>query len=497
MALARVATFASVGAATLGAALWLRSLGIFSAAAALLAVRASAFLAAPSPAAFGFDLEPLTVLLAVPAAALPQLAWDPLAPALVSAVAATFCAWWLVGALGAAGLGLGPALLLAVAAVAHPVFLYAAASGSGGVIATALLVASLRLFRSWQRSGETRPLLVSAFALALAGLARYQFFVVGFAIAALVWLGPSVLPGRADRGQDEVEHPLPREGSPRARVGMDERPAFAIAYAAAVGGVLGLWLVGAGLFTGDPLSFVAASAAALGAPPTPGAPLHVLVVMLPALVLAAVAAFRRRALAPALGVGVVCAAALAASAVSGSRISLDAVVPLVPLTALLIGELLPSPSAARAAIASLAAAALVGTGAAALALSDDWGEGHAALARALSGGSVVMWSGEREAAAFVRASGASVSLDERVNSAVALLLGGVARPLGPSSGALPETALVLVRTPTGRGQSDRIAARWPTLYAGGAPWATAAGKWPVSGEAAEYRLYSVRAVSGR
>lgn len=485
---------AIVGVGGVGAALalWLRSLGVFSAGAAMIALRSSAvpFGEPPSLGAIGFDVPPLPVLLAMPMAAVPALRWEPLAAVAVSVAAAAVAAVWLNGALRAMGLGLAVAGVIALASALHPVWLYASASGSGSVLAAALLVAALRLQRRWQGTGDVLALIASSFAIALAGLARYDLFIGGWAIALLVARGPRVDPD-----------------GPR-----DERFAFGVAYAAAVTGALGLWVVTTGAFTGDVLAFIAGSNAVQAAPPSAQPPLHALLIMIPALATAAVAALMRRGTAAATVVLAVSASTLGASIVSVSPLSLDAVVPLIPVTALLVGEIVAARAALRPLLA-LALPALVGSGALSLSMSSDWGEGHRVTVDAIAGRARPMWTGERDLAAHVRASGGRIVVDDRTDGVVALLLSdaragaGLARVRiltvestparsGRAVGA-PDADLVLVRTPTGRGSAHRVASVWPTLYGGGAPWARLAGSWPVSGEPAEYRLYAVRAVSLR
>jgi hypothetical protein len=220
-------------------------------------------------------------------------------------------------------------------------------------------------------------------------------------------------------------------------------------------------------------------------------PVHALLVVAPALVASAVALARRRGSAAATAAVAIVASAVAAAVVGGSPLSLDAVVPLVPLTGILAGEILATRHAPRASLVA-AVPLFVAAGALAVAVSADWGEGHRAAADALAGRARPMWSGESDVASFVRTSGGRVLVDERVDAVAALLLGSsglVVRFDGAL--AVPRTDLVLVRTPTGRGSAHRVAMAWPTLYGGGAPWATLAGSWPVSGEPAEYRLYAV------
>ncbi len=478
MSLARWLAIGGVAAIVVAVALWLRAAGVFSAAAAMIALRATAvpFGDPPSVEALGADLPPLPVVLAMAVAAVPPARWDPLGPVVVSAVAAGLTAWWLFGSLRAIGLGMPASATLAAAATAHPAWLYAAASGSGTVLASALLIAALRLFRRWQRSGEALAILASAFALALAGLARYDLFVVGAVLALAVWRGP------------------------RARTDdRDERPAFAIAYAAAVAGALGLWLVTVGLITGDPTAFVARSLAAVAAPPLAVPPLHVAIVAACGLAAGAAATLLGRGLAASAAVVTILGAAAFTAVVSGSPPSLDAVLPAVPLTALLVGEAAAARPALRAVAPALAAPALVAAGALALALSPDWGEGHRAVVAALSGRPAPMWAGERALATDVRSRGASVVLDARVDAVAALLLraSGVGVVDVTAAATPPKADLVLSRTPTGRGSADRVDAAWPTLYEGGVAWARLEGTWPVSGEAAEYRLYAVTPVADR
>ncbi len=465
----RWGTILGVGGASAAVALWMRSMGIFSAGAAMVALRANA------PASFetvGLDLPPLPVILSMPLGFLPALRWDPLGPAVVSATAAGIAAWWLFGALRAMGVRTAAALLIAAGAVLHPGWVYAAASGSGTVLASALLVAALRLHRRWQGSGEAVAILASSFAMALGGLARYDFFLVGWAVALLV------LRGSRARPKD-----------PR-----DERPAFSVAYAAAVTGTLGLWLVTVGTVTGDPLAFIGASRDALAAPSSSNAPVHALVVIVPALLLAALAAVLRRGQAATVSMAVITSAAVGASIVSGSPLSLDAVLPLVPLSALLAGEIVAAHLRLRPLVA-LAVPGLVLSGAVAVALSPDWGEGHRATLDALAGRARPMWQGERDLAAGLRAASGRVVVDQRIDGVATLLLASphLVAPVDPGT-TPPRADLVLVRTPAGRGSAHRVAAAWPTLYSGGAPWAQLVGSWPVSGEPGEYRLYAVQPV---
>lgn len=479
MAVARATAVLGVTGAVVLLGLWLRSLGMFSAGAAMVAFRASTvpFSASPSLGALGSDLPPLPILLAMAIAIIPALRWDPIAPAIVSAVAAGVAAWWLVGSLRAMGLGLAASAVLALAVTVHPAWLYAAASGSESVVATALLIGGLRLYARWRRTGEALAILASAFAVALAGLARYDLVAVGCAIALLVAFGPRARP-------DE----------PR-----DERVAFSVAYAAAVLGVFAVWLIVNGLTIGDPLGFVARSAVAVAAPPSARVPLHALAIVVPAIVLAALAAAMRRGTVLALTVAVVAVAAVMASAVSGSPLSLDAVLPLVPLSGLLLGEVV-SGRPGQTALAAFAAPVLVLAGVFAIALSTDWGEAHQGVIDAVRGRASAMWAGERDAATHVRAAGGTVLVDVRVDAVVALLIGPpalVAAGDGLAANARPGTDLVLVRTPTGRGAAELTARAWPTLYGGGVPWARAVGTWPVWGEPAEYRLYAVLPVGQR
>jgi hypothetical protein len=471
---ARWGIVVGIGGATAACGLWMRSLGLFSAAAAMIALRAGAvpFGSPPSLGALGLDLPPLPIVLAMPLGLVPQLRSDPLAPVIVSSLAAGLAAWWLFGSLRAIGLGVAASGVLVAGVALHPAWLYAAASGSASILASALLVVALRHHRSWQRTGDALFAIVSAFAVALGGLARYDILVVGAAVAAFILVAPRARPAE-----------------PR-----DERPAFAIAYASAIGGALGLWIVVNWSISGDPLAFIGRSLAAVAAPPSAQPPLDALVVAIPALGLAGIAAAMRRAPATALATGMVAGVAGLTAIVSGSPLSLDAVVPLVPLSALLVGEMV----AGRAQIAvALAAPALVATGVAAFLLSADWGEAHRAIVDIARGRSAEMWSGERDAAEAVRSRGGRILLDERVEAVVALLAGPErtvsADTLADGSRA-PRVDLVLARTPTGRGAFDRVDALWPTLYEGGVSWASRVGSWPTSGEAAEYRLYAVSPV---
>lgn len=473
MNVARWCTVAGVGGATAACGLWLRSLGLFSAAAAMIALRASAvpFGSPPSLGALGSDLPPLPILLTMPLAVVPAMRWEPYAPVVVSAIAAGLAVWWLVGSLRAIGLRTALAIALSAAVAIHPAWLYAAAAGSGSVLAAALLIGGLRMYRRWERSGDALFLLVSAFAIAAAGLARYDMLLVGAGLAVLIFVGPRARPGE-----------------PR-----DERPAFAVAYAAAVAGVLGLWLVVNWSISGDPLAFIRGSFVALHSPPR--VPLGAFIVAIPAVIAAVLALALRRATATALATAVVTSTALFASAVSVSPLSLDAVLPLTPLTALLIGEI----AADRASVGlALAAPVLVAIGIFALLSSDDWGEAQRALIDVLRGEPVLMWSGERDVAAAVRSDGRSVLIDERVDAVAALLVDQARRvPFERTvrdAGGRPEADLVLARTPTGRGANDRVDAAWPTLYDGGVPWAREVARAPVFGEPAEYRLYAVSPV---
>lgn len=204
----------------------------------------------------------------------------------------------------------------------------------GPVAGSALLIGALLSYARWQRTGDALALIVSSFAVGLGGLARQELFVVGWALAALVWLTP-VPPARRPSA-DEAEHRGASEGSPRASVG--KGPAFAIAYAAAVTGVLGLRLVIA-LVTGD-------VGGSVGATQDPLAALFrrsstdAIVVVAPALALVAIAAVSRRAVASAVAIATVAAVAIVAAIATGASLTLDAVVPLVPLSALLLVQLI-------------------------------------------------------------------------------------------------------------------------------------------------------------
>lgn len=92
------------------------------------------------------------------------------------------------------------------------------------LVALALVVGALLAYVRWQRSGDLLALLTSAFAAGLAGLARAELFVVAAVLALAVALAP-----------------LP--AAHRASAKREQHAAFAIAYAAAVLGVLGLWLI--------------------------------------------------------------------------------------------------------------------------------------------------------------------------------------------------------------------------------------------------------------
>lgn len=186
----------------------------------------------------------------------------------------------------------------------------------GPVAGSALLIGALLSYARWQRTGNPLALIVSSFAVGMGGLARQELFVVGWALALFTLLGPRVRPdGRRD-----------------------ERPAFAIAYAAAVTGVLGLWLVIA-LVTGD----IGGSVGSTQDPP-PGpfrrSLTDAIVVLVPALALAAIAAWARRAVASAVAVVTVAAVAIVAAIVTGASLALDAILPLVPLSALLLVQLI-------------------------------------------------------------------------------------------------------------------------------------------------------------
>lgn len=476
LAVARWGTVGGIAAVTVGLALWLRALGVLSAAVAAIALQASVLpLDVPWRLDLGLDLAPLPVALAAPLALVPALRWDPLAPAIVSAVASGATTWWLFGAMRA--LGAAPALAapLAVLAALHPAWLYGAASGSGSVVGAALLVLGLGAYERWRRSGDILPLAGSSFAMGAAGLARYDAFVVGLALAGLIAAGP-----RGERG----------------------RPAVAIGYATGVVGTLGLWIVVSGLASGDILAFIGGAREASLPPPTSELPVHALLVLVPAAAIAGVALALRRGGAPAVATLVVALAAVLAAIVSGSALSLDAVVPLVPLAALVLADVAHG-SFAAAASALGAAALLLVCGAAAVAVSHDWGEGHAAVVAAVRGTEVRSWSGERDLAAALRLTTGRVLADPRVDAVPMLLTAAPERFVTiERSARVPLTAaglgeLVLVRTPTGHGATDRIARAWPTLYAGGAPWARPLGAFPASGEAAEYRLYGVEGASPR
>lgn len=476
VAVARWGTVAGIAAATVGVALWLRALGVLSAAAAAIALQASVL---PLDVAWrldlALDLPPLPVALAAPLALVPALRWDTLAPAIVSAVASGATSWWLFRAMRALGAAAVFAASLTLLAAAHPAWLYAAASGSGTVVGSALMVLGLAAYERWQRSGDILPLAGSSFAMGAAGLARYDAFLVGLALAGLIARGSS-----GERG----------------------RPAVAIGYATAVVGVLGLWVVVSGLAAGDVLAFLGRARDASLPPPTSDLPLPALLVLVPAAAIAGVALAVRRGGAPAVATLVVALAAVLAAIVSGSALSLDAVVPLVPLAALVLADVAHG-SFAAAASALGAAALLLACGAAALAVSHDWGEGHAAVTAAVRGTEVRSWSGERDLAAALRLTTGRVLVDPRVDAVPMLLAAAPERFVSIGRSArVPLTAaglaeLVLVRTPTGHGETDRIAQAWPTLYGGGASWARPVATFPASGEAAEYRLYSVEGASAR
>ncbi len=470
LALARWATVAGVGGGTAAAALWLRTAGIFSAAAAAVALQASG--AASGRPWIGFDVPPLPVVLATPLALVPALRWDALGPATISATAAGVTAWWLLRSLRALGTGAALAVILTLAVAFHPVWLYAAASGSGSVLAACLLVGGLRLYERWRRTGAVLALAGSSFVVAFAGFARYDAFVVGLAVAGLIAVG--------------------------VRIGgaTDARPAFAIAYAAGVVGVLGLWLVVSGVVTGDALGFIARASIASTPPATRDAPVHALLVLVPAVALAVASLAARSHGVAAVATLVVGTAAAASSVASGSLLSIDAVVPLVPLAALVLGDL-SGRRTVRPLVPAVLAVAFAACGAGAVLLSPEPAEGHRAAVDLLRGHSAPMWPGERAVADAIRATTGRVLLDPRVEAVPALLVGDASRVVSvaemPAQLATPtgRAELVLVRTPAGRGADDRVVSGWPTLYAGGAPWASLAGAFPVSGEAAEYRLYRV------
>lgn len=470
LALARWGMVAGVGGMSAAAALWLRAAGIFSAAAALVAFQAGGV--ASGRPWIGFDVPPLPVLLATLAALVPGLRWEVIGPDLVSALAAGATAWWLVRSLREIGVGAALVAVLTIAATFHPAWVYAAASGSGSVLGAALVVLGLRLYGRWRRSGDVLAAAGSSFVVGCAGLARYDAFLVGLAIAGLIAVGPRI-----------------------GRTG-DARPAFAIAYATGVVGVLALWLVVSGVVTGAALGFISRARVATLPPATQDAPLHALLIVVPAVALAIVALSARVFSAPAVATLVVAAAAIAASIVSGSLLSVDAVVPLVPLAALILGELARRGGAARP-VAAFVAAVLVACGAGAIALSPEPNEGHRAVVDALQGRAAPMWGGERALADEIRSTPGRVLLDPRVEAVPALLVADAARVVTVAEvpERIPTPAgiadLVLVRTPSGRGAFDRVGAAWPTLYGGGASWATLVGALPVSGEAAEYRLYRV------
>jgi hypothetical protein len=94
----------------------------------------------------------------------------------------------------------------------------------GLLAGVALLLGAVLAYVRWQRTGDTLALLTSAFAAGLAGLARPELFVPGWALVALVAFAP-----------------LPE--ARRARAKKEQRSAFVMAYAAAVAGVFGLWLL--------------------------------------------------------------------------------------------------------------------------------------------------------------------------------------------------------------------------------------------------------------
>lgn len=187
---------------------------------------------------------------------------------------------------------------------------------AGTLMGSALLVGALLWYGRWQRTGDALSLVASSFAIGLAGLARYELFIVGWALAVLTLVGPRSRPEDA----------------------RDERPAFATAYAAAVTGVLGLWLVTALVTTGEILGFVGPTQPLVA--PARRVAVEALLVMVPVLALALVAAASRRGTAVAVAAGTIAAWAAVAAIAGDSWLALDAVIPLIPLGALLASELL-------------------------------------------------------------------------------------------------------------------------------------------------------------
>lgn len=461
---------AAVLAITAVVAAWLHSVGVLALAPAAVAYRASLLSAGGTVEALGFDVAPLPVLLALPLAAIPAFTWTALAPAILASLAAALTVWSLAGAMRGGGMRPRVALAVAAAVAVQPIWVVAAATGSSQVLAAALLVAGARGLLAWVRTRDELALAASSFALGGAALARYDALLTGIALAALVGLMAA------------------REGHLiRAR-------ALAIGYLTPVIGTLGLWLVVVTLATGDPLGLVSRAHASVAPAPDATRSLAELLLALGALGIAATAAALSRDRATAVlatMVAGVAAPPLVLGVVTLTPMTLDDLVPAIPLLALLVAR----PSRARAVVAP-AALVLALAAAASMSLAEDRALGHREALGALTGTETRMWAGERDIAAAVRGLGGSVLVDDRVDVIPALLIGDAARVVGRGhpawAGALEDPAaavdLVLVRTPSGRAAAHAVAGVLPTLYDGGLNWDLVADR-PVSGEAARYRLY--------
>jgi hypothetical protein len=114
---------------------------------------------------------------------------------------------------------------------------------SGPLAAVALFAGAALAYARWQRRGDPLALISSAFAVGIGGVARYDLFVVGLAMSAFVLIAPV---------------PAAR-GASAGRGRRDARPAYATAHAAAVTGVLGLWLLVAVVTQGYPFAFASST----------------------------------------------------------------------------------------------------------------------------------------------------------------------------------------------------------------------------------------------
>lgn len=471
----RWGTIGGVSGASVVLTLWLRSIGVFSVGGATVALQAGGL--DSGRGWLGFDVPPLPIFLTAPVALVPMLRWEPLAPAVAGALAAGATAWSLFQSLRALPLGAAASVALTGLGTAHPVWIYAAASGSGTAVAAALLILGLRLYDRWRRTADPLALAGSSFVVGIAGLARYDFFVVGLALAAVMTMVRRT-----------------------ARTG-DGATAQGIAYGAGVIGPLGLWLVSSGIGSGDALGFIARAREATLAGPSADLPAPALLVLVPSVALSALAllgGYRGGAVVASI---VVAACATVASILSATMLSLDAVVPLVPLSVLVLGEIAAT-RRVGAKVCAACAALLLAAGIASFTSSTDQGEGHRSIVDSLRGITRPMWAGERAAAAAVQGMSGRVLLDLRADAVPALLIGAPERivpmeatdPL-PTPASIAE--LILVKTATGPGSADRVGAAWPTLSGGGVGWATFVAAFPMSGAPGEYRLYKVNEVSSR